>query len=49
VGKPHRLQLVKGGRAGDGGDGLVYSGSDGGFIRGFGMAAPGKVSVIYCS
>jgi hypothetical protein len=33
VREPHRLQLVKGGRAGDGGDGLVYSGSNGGFIR----------------
>ncbi|MDQ0732652.1 hypothetical protein QFZ57_003446 [Arthrobacter sp. B1I2] len=34
VGKPHRLQLVQGGRTGDGGDGLIYSGVDGGLIRG---------------
>jgi hypothetical protein len=34
VREPHRFQLIKGGGAGDGGDGLVYSGGDGGFIRG---------------
>ncbi len=33
MGQPHRLEFVKGASAGNGGDGLVYSGSDGGFIR----------------